>query len=447
MQHDLPTERLGPRGPAVADAIEACVHCGFCLPSCPTYRVLGNETDSPRGRIVLMKEVLEGTLDADEAAPFVDRCLGCHGCVTACPSGVAYGDLLDAYRALPHTKPSRGRLEGLIHRLLSHVLPHPNRFRILVRLGLLARPLRTLLPGRVRSQLDLLPKRLPAARPVRTRYPARGEHRARVALLTGCAQQVLAPEIVLDTIEVLCHNGVEVLVPEGQGCCGALAWHAGQEADARRLARRNIAAFLDLAGEPIDAILTNAAGCGAATRRYDVLFAQSDLAERAGTVARQTIDVTTFLDRLGLRPPPPLPTPVTVAHHDACHLAHAQGIRRPPRSLLAAVPGLRQVEIPDGEVCCGSAGSYNLEHPEIAGQLGAAKAAAITATGADAVAAGNIGCLVQIRRHLGDGVAVRHTVSWLADAYRAGPAPTGPPDDESAEDTQTGDRGRRQDPA
>ena len=400
----------------MAQAVERCVHCGFCLPACPTYLALSEEMDSPRGRIVLMKEVLEGQLELDAALPYVDRCLGCLGCVTACPSGVQYGELLAPFRAL--AEPLRRRTAGdrLLRSFLLAILPYPRRFRLALRLGRLGRPFRRWLPGRLGTMLDLLPEHLPQTQPLPEVYPAEGPRRARVALLAGCVQQVLAPEINWATLRVLARNGVEVVIPRGQTCCGALAAHTGLGPRAQALARQNLRAFPD----DVDAILTNAAGCGSGLHEYP-LWLQGQAEEQAAeTIRRKAQDVSVFLATLQPLVPGPLPASRRVAYHDSCHLAHAQRVRSQPRQLLALIPNLELLEIPEAEICCGSAGTYNLEQPAIAADLGRRKVAAILSTGAEAVASGNIGCLAQIQTHLrlqGHVLPTYHTMQLLDLAY------------------------------
>lgn len=422
MRHEIRVEQLGPRGATMAAAVEACVHCGFCLPTCPTYRVLGEEMDSPRGRIVLMKEALEESLQAGETLTYVDRCLGCMACVTACPSGVEYGQLLEPYRARVEERRSRPGGKWLTRALLRETLPYPRRFLAAARLGRLARPFSAILPRELRPMLALLPDSLPARRPLPPVYPAEGPRRARVAFLEGCVQRVLAPETNWATLRVLARNGVEVLVPGDQGCCGALMLHMGEEERGLAQARHNLAVF----PTDVDAVVTNAAGCGSAMKEYGQLFAGRPEEDEAARFAARVRDVTEFLAGLGVEPPSGLPEPLTVAYHDACHLAHAQGITAPPRALLATVPNVTLVEIPDGEICCGSAGSYNIEQPGIADRLGRLKAANIARTGAQAVVAGNIGCIVQIRTYLqraGTPLPVYHTIELLDLAYRGEAAP------------------------
>jgi glycolate oxidase iron-sulfur subunit len=399
----------------MARAVETCVHCGFCLPACPTYRVLGEEMDSPRGRIVLMKQVLEESLTWDDAVPHIDQCLGCLACVTACPSGVKYGELLVPFRAEAATH-GRSRLQRLARSALLSTLESPPVFRIAARLGRVAARASGLLPPSARTMLALLPDRLPSRSPLPPLVPAQGQRRARVALLAGCVQQALDPEINHATLRVLAANGVEVVVPQGQGCCGALALHAGEEERARKRA----ATLLGALPTDVDAVVTNAAGCGSTMKEYGDLFRDRAQEPDARRLSLRVRDVSEFLHALGLVQPPALPEPLTVAYHDACHLAHAQGIRTAPRALLGRVPNLRVLEIPDGDICCGSAGLYNIEHPAIASDLGARKAQAIRSTGAQAVAAGNLGCLAQIATHLarsGASMPVVHTIQLLERAY------------------------------
>lgn len=402
----------------MAEAVTACVHCGFCLAACPTYQELGQEMDSPRGRIILMKEVLEGTLDARETYRHLDACLGCLACEPACPSGVSYRDLISPFRALTNETRKRPLLEHMRRAVVSVTLPHPGRFRFAIAAGRLARPFSSLLPRSWRPMFDLLPKE----KPPRTQswpevVPAKGERRARVALLLGCAQQVLDPDINAATIDVLTRNGVEVVIPREQGCCGALSWHTGDFKHARNFARKNIAAF----PKDVDAIVTNAAGCGSGMREYPMILKGTNQAAEAGSFEKLVCDISVFLSRLGeLRPIPDPGRSIRIAYHDACHLSNAQGVMREPRSLLNLIPNARVVEIPNGSQCCGSAGTYNLDQPQIAASLGRSKAEAINKTTPHIVASGNIGCLTQIKTHLGTNgspIRVRHTVQVLRDAY------------------------------
>lgn len=416
MLHTIPTEELGPLGEPMAKAVSACVHCGFCLAACPTYRELGQEMDTPRGRIVLMKEVLEGKITFEAAQPHVDRCLGCLACEPACPSGVPYRDLISPFRALAKSKFKRGIVERMRRFVTAQTIPYPGRFRIAMRLGSVAK---AMLPKPWQSMLELVPEKLPATQSWKHVYPAKGEKRARVALLIGCAQQVLDPDINTATIEVLTRHGVEVVVPPSQGCCGGLAWHTGDLETARAFARQNLDAF----SMDVDAILTNAAGCGSAMHEYHLVLRGTAVEACAESFRRRVVDVSVFLTRLGLREPL-RQSQLKVAYHDACHLANAQNVRRQPRDLLRAIPGLKLLEITDAHLCCGSAGSYNMDQPEIASSLGEKKAQAVIATGAEVVASGNIGCLTQLQMHLkklGSSIEVKHTMQILRDAHSQTP--------------------------
>ncbi len=419
MQHTIDESKHGPRAAAMTAAIQSCVHCGFCLATCPTYRLLGQEMDSPRGRIYLMKEVLEESITPAEAQPYIDRCLGCLGCLPSCPSGVRYGELLSSYRALTEPQRERTAADKVARKMIVETLPHPGRFRQAVRAGKAGKLLRGAMPQQFGAMLELLPKSLPAARPLPEIFPAQGERRARVALLAGCVQTVLDPDINWATLEVLAANGVETVIPAGQGCCGSILSHIGEDQQAQALARQNLRAF----PEDVDAIITNAAGCGSGMREYGLLFTGQPEEARAKAFAGKVKDISQFLDELGLRRPTGAQPPRKIAYHDACHLAHAQGIVSAPRRLLLSIPNLVLFELNDGGLCCGSAGTYNLEQPEIARQLGQMKAQRVLDTGAEAVVSGNIGCLTQIKTHLteqGHPLPIYHTVQILAQAYRAG---------------------------
>ena len=395
----------------MAQAIEACVHCGFCRPTCPTYVVLQEEMDSPRGRIFLMKEVLEGNLKLEEALPYLDRCLACQACVTACPSGVPYGELIATFRLWSEEKRHRFPLERVFRLGLLRTLPYPERFRPLAKLGAGLKPLLKPLPlpKPLKAPLALLPDRLPEEAPYGEVYPAKGERKARVGILLGCAQRVLRPSINQATIQVLQENGVEVVAVPEQACCGALNLHAGDKEGAQALARKNLKAFRD-----VDYVVTNAAGCGSGMKEYPLLFLGEPEEEEAQALAAKVKDLSVLLDELGFTPPPPPRRPLRVAYHDACHLAHAQGVREAPRRLLQAA-GLEVLEPREWELCCGSAGTYNLFQPEIAEALGKRKAENLKATGADLVATGNIGCLTQIQAYL--DLPVLHTAELLALLY------------------------------
>lgn len=422
MNNDIPVLQLGPQGEVMAHAVDACVHCGFCLPACPTYTLLGDEMDSPRGRIVLMKEVLEGNVPLADAAPHLDRCLGCQGCVTACPSGVPYGELITAFRGWSEPKRERSVLDRAKRYAILKALPAPKLFSVAARLGQYAKPLAPALPALLRSPLDLLPEHVPAMQPSLPVTPARGQRRGRVAFLAGCAQQALAPNFNAATLRVLARNGIEVVIPGGQGCCGAAALHTGARDEALRLVRANLNAFHP---DEYDAIISNAAGCGAGLKEYPVVLRGLPDEAQARAFAAKVQDISEFLADLlkagELQPCMPTRQPLRVAYHDACHLAHAQGIKLAPRQLLKAIPGVQLVEIPEGDLCCGSAGTYNLEQPQLATQLGQRKAHNILSTTPDLIASGNIGCHTQIQSHVrrqGSRVPVMHTIEVLDLAYR-----------------------------
>lgn len=403
----------------MADAIQSCVHCGFCLAVCPTYQLLGEEMNSPRGRIYLMKNVLEEELTVEEAQPFVDRCLGCMACMPACPSGVAYDNLLMSYRAMTESTRSRSLVDRVARQMVVETLPYPNRFRAAVSTGSIGKLVQKQLPDKLGAMLGLLPKTLPKSKPLPTVAPAFGERRARVALLSGCVQTVLDPEINWATVRVLTQNGVEVLIPREQGCCGSILSHVGEDKRAMKLARHNIKVMPD----DVDAIITNAAGCGSGMHEYPLLFKGTPDEAQATQFAHKVKDISVFLDELGIRPPKPLANPLKVAYHDACHLLHAQGVSTPPRNLLQSIGNLTVLELDDGGLCCGSAGTYNIEQPTIAHELGQRKAQRILDSGAEMIATGNIGCLTQIETHLerlGQPLPIYHTIKLLDWAYRQG---------------------------
>ncbi|HRV92479.1 MAG TPA: glycolate oxidase subunit GlcF [Anaerolineae bacterium] len=418
MQHRIDINKYGPRGQTMAEAIQSCVHCGFCLAACPTYKVLGEEMDSPRGRIYLMKEVLEEKLSIEEAQPYLDRCLGCIGCVPTCPSGVRYDELIVSYRAFSEPQRRRSLTDSMARRMIAETLPYPSRFRKAVASGKVGKLFKGAMPEKMGAMLGLIPTDLPVDKPLPPFYPAKGKRRAKVALLSGCVQTVLDPDINWATLRVLSENGVEIVIPQAQGCCGSIMMHIGEEERAKKLARQNLQAFRP---NEVDAIITNAAGCGSGMKEYGLLFKGLPEESEAEEFAHKVQDITVFLDKLGFKPPAALPEPLTVAYQDACHLLHAQGIRNPPRNLLASIPNLTLLEVGDGGLCCGSAGTYNIEQPEIAHQLGQRKVQHILNTGAQAVVSGNIGCLTQIQTHLterGISLPLFHTVKLLDWAYR-----------------------------
>ncbi len=415
MKHSIPADSL-PHGHTMAKPVETCVHCGFCLPDCPTYRVLGQEMDSPRGRIILMKEVLEGHIPLEDALPHIDQCLGCLACETTCPSGVKYGDLISPFRDYAESKRERSRKDKVHRAVLSKTLPFAKRFHLSATAAKIAKPFAKFLPSSQRAMLDLLPDKLTRPRPLPPYFAAHGEYRdnpkARAALLIGCAQQVLAPEINTATIDLLTRSGIEVLVPEEQGCCGALAWHTGDGESARSLARNNLNAF----PADVDYIVTNAAGCGSGLQEYGHILEEDEDHERAQWFAKKVVDFTVLLDRYGFATPPGPDRSMRIAYHDACHLAHAQGVREEPRKLLNAIPNIELIELPDANVCCGSAGSYNIDHPEIASELGRMKAMIVNNAGADVTVTGNIGCLTQLNAHA-PKQRIQHLAVFLSGLY------------------------------
>ncbi len=389
-----------------------CVHCGFCLPACPTWHSWAEEMDSPRGRIDLMRGLAEGKLDwTPSVTKHFDRCLGCLACVPACPSGVRYDVLIEQARARREKAAPRGLFDRLYREALFAVLPYPPRLRMISKLSFLYQRSGFARLARATGLFRIAPKRLaalealmpePAASegastPLPHRLTPAGTPRARVGLVTGCVQSVFFPEINAATARVAAAEGCEVVVPEGQGCCGALSIHAGREEESLDFARRLIAAF---ESERVDAILVNAAGCGSHVKDYARLLAGDPAwARRASEFRARVRDVTEFL--AGLEPAARRhPIRARVAYHDACHLSHGQGIRQQPRDLLAGIPELSVLEIADGDQCCGSAGIYNLVEPESADQIGERKVENVLAARADALASANPGCLLQIRKHL-----------------------------------------------
>jgi glycolate oxidase iron-sulfur subunit len=339
---------------------------------------------------------------------------------------VPYGELLMSYRAMTEPERKRPLMETIRRKLIAQTLPYPTRFRLAAKTGRLAKAierffrlcsLRVSMPAQLGQMLALLPDQLPKGQPLPTIYPAKGKRRARVALLSGCVQSVLAPDINWATLHVLAENGVETVIPKQQGCCGSILMHIGEEQQALKLARHNLGAF----PADVEAIITNAAGCGSGMHEYGLLFKGQPEEAEAQAFAKRVQDVSLFLDQLGLRPPAGFSKPLKVAYHDACHLLHAQGIGAAPRRLLSAIPNLTLLELHDGGLCCGSAGTYNVEQPEIAAQLGERKVQHILQTGAELVVSGNIGCLTQIQSHLKtqhNPLPALHTIQLLKNAYQ-----------------------------
>ena len=402
--------------------LDDCVHCGFCLPTCPTYELWGEEMDSPRGRIHLMSQLEKGEPLSGSMVEHFDRCLGCMACVTACPSGVQYDRLIEETRARVEAERPRTRADRLLREAIFAVFPYPKRLRAM-RLPLRAyqasrinlAPLLSRVSPTLAAMERLAP---PRAKHVRLpeRVEARGERRAVVGMLTGCVQREFFPGVNAATARVLAMEGCDVVIPAGQGCCGALSLHSGRATEAKDFAKATIESFAD-----VEVVVVNAAGCGSAMKDYaDVLADEPEWAERAREFTAKTRDLAEYLAELGPRATRH-PLELTVAYHDACHLAHAQGIRAQPRALLNGIPGLEVREIADPDICCGSAGVYNLLQPEAAGELGDRKAENVSAVGADLLVAANPGCSLQIATALsrrGEKIAVAHTAEVLDASIR-----------------------------
>jgi glycolate oxidase iron-sulfur subunit len=422
-----------PRLPASEKILRTCVHCGFCTATCPTYLLLGDELDSPRGRIYLIKDMLENGKPATaEVVKHVDRCLSCLSCMTTCPSGVHYMHLVDHARAHIEETYQRSWHDRALRRLLGAILPYPGRFRAAMLAARLGKPFAALLGGlpligtRVKAMLELAPASLPgrSAMAGPRSFAAVGPRAKRVALLSGCAQPVLDPGINEATIRLLTRHGVEVVLPKGEGCCGALVHHMGREHDALGFARKNIDAWTaEIEGQGLDAILITASGCGTTIKDYGFMFRNEPAyADKAARVAALAKDVTEVLETLELQHVREIALPV--AYHSACSMQHGQQLKDGPKRLLSAA-GFKVREAPEGHICCGSAGVYNILQPEIAGQLRARKVANIEKTKPLLVATGNIGCMTQLAKGFADkgsGVPVVHTAELL-DWATGGPLP------------------------
>lgn len=423
MQTKFTAEQL--RDPELASSEEVlrkCVHCGFCTATCPTYVLLGDELDSPRGRIYLIKDMLESGRPASaEVVKHIDRCLSCLACMTTCPSGVHYQHLIDHARVHVERTYRRPLASRAVRDVLAHTMPYTRRFRAALRAVTALRALARVLPRRWRAPLELVPRRIPAAAPSERSgavFPAEGVRRARVALLTGCVQPVLAPQINEATVRLLTRAGAEVVTVGG--CCGSLVHHLGREHEARSQAAR----LLGLLQEEerrgaLDWIVLNASGCGTQLKDYGYVFREDrELASQAAAASAKARDVTEVLIELGLPKPHEAPRPI-VAYHSACSMQHGQRVERPPRALLEQA-GFAVREIAEAHLCCGSAGTYNLLQPEIANELRARKLANIERLDAQVVATGNIGCITQLAARA--RVPVVHTVELL-DWATGGPAP------------------------
>jgi glycolate oxidase iron-sulfur subunit len=429
VQTRFTAEQLADPHVAESEAIlRRCVHCGFCTATCPTYVTLGNELDSPRGRIYLIKDMLENGRAADaEVVTHIDRCLSCLACVTTCPSGVDYMHLVNHARVHIEKTYRRPLMDRLIRQILATVLPYPGRFRLALGLARLGRPLAPILRGiaplkPLAAMLDLAPQARPkpsnAARSG-NRAPE-GERRGRVAILTGCAQPVLDPGINEATIRLLSRLGVEVVVPQGEGCCGALVHHMGKEDQALAFARNNVDVWIrEIEAGGLDAIIITASGCGTTIKDYGHMLRLDPVyAEKAARVSALAKDVTEYLSTLEL--PEVESRGLAVAYHSACSMQHGQKITMAPKVLLRKA-GFTVREPAEGHLCCGSAGTYNIMQPEISAELKARKVKNIEATRADVIATGNIGCMTQIGT--GTAIPIVHTVELLDWAY-GGPKPT-----------------------
>ncbi|MFC0218246.1 glycolate oxidase subunit GlcF [Pseudochelatococcus lubricantis] len=432
--HFRPEQLDSPQMRESESILRTCVHCGFCTATCPTYLLLGDEADSPRGRIYLIKDMLESGKPATApVVKHVDRCLSCLSCMTTCPSGVHYMHLVDHARAHIEQTWKRPLADRLVRALIAAVLPYRDRFRLALRASALARPFAGVIarvPGvgrRLSAMLALAPVRLPEAdndAAGRRVIPAIGERRGRVALLGGCAQPVLDPGINAATIRLLTRNGIEVVLAE-EGCCGALVHHMGRESQAHTLARQTIDAWTrEIDGDGLDAIIVTASGCGTTIKDYGFMFRDDpEWAGKAAKVSALAKDITEYLTALKIDWQPGT-RGLSVAYHSACSMQHGQQIRDEPKNLLRKA-GFTVKDVPEGHICCGSAGAYNMLQPEIAQQLRDRKIGNIRKTGAGIVATGNIGCMTQIGQGFtvaGETVPVVHTVELL-DWANGGPRP------------------------
>jgi glycolate oxidase iron-sulfur subunit len=416
--------------PNVAESekiLRACVHCGFCTATCPTYVLLGDELDSPRGRIYLIKEMLEHDRPATpEVVKHIDRCLSCLACMTTCPSGVHYMHLVDHARAHIEETFTRPLPDRALRALLAWVLPHPARFRLALLAGRLAKPFAGVFAAlglaRMAAMLSLVPAKVgPAAASGRQVFPAQGPRRGRVVMLRGCTNDLLGPDINAAAIRLLTRHGVEVVLAAGEACCGALVHHMGKEHTAFAQARNNIDAWTrEIESPGIDAIVITASGCGTTIKDYGfMLRTDAAYAEKAARVSALAKDITEYVAKLGIAAA--VPTGLTVAYHSACSMQHGQKITREPKALLAQA-GFIVKDVPEGHLCCGSAGTYNMLQPAIAQRLAARKAANIARLAPDVIATGNLGCMVQIGT--ASATPIVHTVELL-DWATGGPPPQG----------------------
>jgi len=423
MKTEFTEEQL--RDPGIArsnEILRACVHCGFCTATCPTYQVLGDELDSPRGRIYLIKDMLENERVPDaKTVKHIDRCLSCLACMTTCPSGVHYMHLVDHARDYIERNYKRPFGDRALRWILARILPYPGRFRLALLGAKIGRPFAFLMPdARLRAMLEMAPKQVP---PVSRNddpqsFAPKGERRKRVALMTGCAQRALNTDINDATIRLLTRLGCEVVVAEGAGCCGALTHHMGKTEESHRTAAKNIRAWSrEMRGEGLDAVVINTSGCGTTVKDYGHMFRGEKLADDAAAVSEISMDISELLMQLDL--PEGAGQGLRVAYHAACSLQHGQKIKSYPKDLLKRA-GFSVVEPADSHLCCGSAGTYNLMQPKISGQLKERKLRTLDACRPEVIAAGNIGCMMQIGS--GAGVPVVHTVELL-DWATGGPLP------------------------
>ncbi len=413
MQTNFTEEQLTDPGIQRANQIlRSCVHCGFCTATCPTYQVLGDELDSPRGRIYLIKDMLENEREPDaKTVKHIDRCLSCLSCMTTCPSGVHYMHLVDHARAYIEQRYKRPFMDRALRWVLSRILPYPNRFRLALLGAKIGRPFRRFLPDpRLRAMLEMAPKHIPpVSRNDDPQTFAVPEPKLRVALMTGCAQKALNTDINDATIRLLGRLGVEVVVADGAGCCGALTHHMGREDESHAAAAKNIRAWAtEMDGKGLDAIVINTSGCGTTVKDYGHMFRNDALAKDAERISAIAMDITELLSRLEL--PATNAQPLKVAYHAACSLQHGQQIKAAPKDLLRKA-GFTVLEPANPHLCCGSAGTYNLMQPEISGELKRRKIGTLEALKPDVISAGNIGCMMQIGS--GTGVPVVHTVELL----------------------------------
>jgi len=416
MQTNFTPEQLTDTGIQRADEIlRSCVHCGFCTATCPTYQLLGDELDSPRGRIYLIKDMLEAGRPADEkTVKHIDRCLSCLSCMSTCPSGVHYMHLVDLAREHIEKTYKRPLFDRALRAVLAQILPYPTRFRAAILGAWAAKPFRFALPRKLKAMVDFAPAKLPSPSAVDRpqTFAANGQKIRRVALLSGCAQTALNTDINEATIRILTRHGVEVVIAKGMGCCGAVTHHMGKTDASHRSAAANIKAW---SAAEVDAVVVNTSGCGTTVKDYGHMFRDTELAADAAAIAAKTRDISELLLEIGIQGDADL----KVAYHAACSLQHGQQIKEAPKTLLRNA-GFTVLEPADPHLCCGSAGTYNLMQLELASQLGARKIATLEALTPEVISAGNIGCLMQIGD--GTGVPVVHTVELL-DWATGGPKP------------------------